>query len=115
MPQNDEYAAREQSRAAAYKAAFETREAREWLASIPAPLRARAERLGLLAPALPPPSYAKEYKEAVGASNWRGNQFDENDFAAAALDAGREIDEAETQETFDENNENDYENDTDDE
>lgn len=111
MPQTDDYAAGEAARLAAYKAAFESDAARAWIAQIPKKLLPRAAELGLLKPAPPPPSFAIEYKERASASNWRANQFDENDFAAAALDAGREIDESARPESEFNEYENEYEND----
>lgn len=97
----ENYAAGERAREAAYRAAYASEAAKKWIDALPPAVRAQAAREGLLKPQLPPPSFAREFREqASAASNWRGNQFDENDFAAAALDAAEinEINETESDE-----------------
>lgn len=96
----ENYAAGERAREAAYRAAYASDAAKKWIDALPPAVRAQAAREGLLKPQMPPPSFAREFREASAASNWRGNQFDENDFAAAALDAAEinEINETESDE-----------------
>lgn len=71
---------------AKYRAAYESPAAKKWIQNLPAALRHRAEKIGLLKPYFDPQSVALEYKENDTPSNWKAT-FDENDFAFAELDA----------------------------
>lgn len=73
----------------AYREAYASEAARTWIESLPAAVRKEAERKGLLTPYFPEKIHSIPL--ILAATN-SGNDFDENDFAFAAVESGGNLD-----------------------
>ena len=74
---------------AAYRAAYASAAARAWIESLPPSVRKQAEKKGLLKPYYPEKIHSIPL--ILAATN-SGNDFDENDFAFAAVESGGNLD-----------------------
>ena len=74
---------------AAYRTAYASEAARAWIESLPAAVRKQAEKKGLLKPYYPEKIHSIPL--ILAATN-SGNDFDENDFAFAAVESGGNLD-----------------------
>lgn len=73
----------------AYREAYASEAARAWIESLPAAVRNEAEKKGLLKPYFPEKIHSIPLILAAANS---GNDFDENDFAFAAVESGGNLD-----------------------
>lgn len=78
----------------AYCDAYASEAARAWIESMPAAVRKEAEKKGLLKPKLDAPIYSISLNELLtrAESKPAGNDFDESDFAFAAVERGGNLD-----------------------